>query len=115
MRLGVSNARKTTTTTNDDDDDDGDGIYDISVVYDVLCGDTAYLHKEVLPEVVLGEFHAAIRAPSQFNRGNWKRKQKSGDSGDDACTGGGGWDDVSAAAAAAKSFPKGSCGSVRSR
>jgi len=28
----------------------------------MLCGDAAYLHKEVLSEVVFGEFHAAICA-----------------------------------------------------
>jgi hypothetical protein len=36
-----------------------------------LCGDTAHLHKKVLPEVVLGEFHVTVRAPSQPRR---KRK-----------------------------------------
>ena len=68
MRLGVSNARQK--------NNDGRqrrwrwrGIYDIYVVY-MLCGDTAYLHKKVLSEVVLGEFHAAIRAPSQ--PGKWE-------------------------------------------
>jgi hypothetical protein len=55
------------------------GIYDISAVYAMLCGDTAHLHKKVLPEVVLGEFHAAIRAPSQPGAKVEKRKQKSGD------------------------------------
>src|SRR5258707_8022960 len=39
-----------------------------------LCGDTAHLHKKVLPKVVLGEFHATVRAPSQPWR---KRKPKS--------------------------------------
>lgn len=33
-----------------------------SACYSMLCGDTAHLHKKVLPEVVFGEFHAAIRA-----------------------------------------------------
>lgn len=28
----------------------------------MLCGDAAHLHEKVLSEVVLGEFHAAIRA-----------------------------------------------------
>jgi len=27
-----------------------------------LCGDAAHLHEEVLPEVMLGEFHTAARA-----------------------------------------------------
>jgi hypothetical protein len=61
-----------TTTTNDNNDGDGDGeeymIYIYisgSACYRMLCGDTAHLHKKVLPEVVFGEFHAAIRAPSQ--------------------------------------------------
>lgn len=30
-----------------------------------LCRDAADLHNEVLPEVVFGEFHAAVRAPSR--------------------------------------------------
>ena len=43
-----------------------------------LCGDTAHLHKKVLPEVVLGEFHAAIRAPSQPGKVGKKRKHGDG-------------------------------------
>lgn len=39
----------------------------------MLCGDTAHLHKKILPQVVLGEFHAAIRAP-----GSWKVGSGSG-------------------------------------
>jgi len=79
MRLGVSNAHKTTTTTNDDNDGDGDGeeLYDISAVYaSMLCGDTAYFHKKVLPEVVLGEFHAAIRAPSQPRKSRKRKRER---------------------------------------
>ncbi len=59
----------------DDDDDDGGGgngggevdRRSCTMVY-FLCGDTAHLHEKVLPEVVLGEFHAAVRTPSQPNR-----------------------------------------------
>lgn len=69
MRLGVSNARHKTTTDDNDDEGDGNGDGEEYMIYlwciCMLCGDTAYLHKKVLPEVVLGEFHAAIRAPSQ--------------------------------------------------
>ena len=68
MRLGVSDVRKI-TTTNDDNDGDGEE-YVIYLQYMMLCGDTAYFHKKILPEVVLGEFHAAIRAPSQ--PGKWE-------------------------------------------
>jgi hypothetical protein len=31
-----------------------------------LCGDTAHLHKQVLSEVVFGEFHPAIRTPFEY-------------------------------------------------
>ena len=72
----------------------------------MLCGDTAHLHKEVLPEVVLGEFHAAIRAPFITQRG------KCGNSGSGSrkksrgmmMSRSKGGDDVSAAAAKKKRF-----------
>lgn len=57
----------------------------------MLCGDTAHLHKEVLPEVVLGEFHAAIRAPSQPTGKKQKLKRKRAEA--ETRTGMGGWMD----------------------
>jgi hypothetical protein len=33
-----------------------------------LCRDAAHLHDEVLPEVVLGKFHVAVRASSRTRK-----------------------------------------------
>ena len=50
-----------------------------------LCGDTAHLHEKVLPEVVLGEFHAAIRAPSQPGKVGRSGSRRDGDMGMGLC------------------------------
>jgi hypothetical protein len=63
-RLGVCRmCKKKTPTTNDNNDGDGDGEENMIYLQRILCRDAAHLHKKVLPEVVFGELHAAIRAP----------------------------------------------------
>ena len=69
-RLGVCRIcqKKNPPTTNDNNDGDGDGEENMIYLQRILCRDTAHLHEKVLPEVVFGELHAAIRAPSSAGK-----------------------------------------------